>query len=62
MKDRNAKRLQKTTGWSYTECLRCVRELTPDQILDLIEERSKGAMPLSLFRRQLAAEKGTDHR
>ena len=41
-KDRTKKRaraLQRRTGWRYTECLRCVRELTPEQIEALIIER-----------------------
>lgn len=32
--------LQERTGWSYSECLRCIRELTPEQVEALIEERA----------------------
>ncbi len=31
-----ARALQKRTGWSYTECLRCIRELSPQEIEALI--------------------------
>jgi hypothetical protein len=32
--------LQKRTGWSYSECLRCVREMTPEAIEVLIKLRA----------------------
>jgi len=31
--------LQDRTGWTYSECLRCVREMTPEAIERLILER-----------------------
>ena len=37
----DARTLQNRTGWSYNECLRCVRELTPDAIDALILLRVK---------------------
>jgi hypothetical protein len=36
--------LQERTGWSYSECLRCVRDLTPEAIESLIKVR-KGMVP-----------------
>lgn len=40
---RQARALQKRTGWSYSEALRCVRTLTPEAIEALISVR-KGMM------------------
>jgi hypothetical protein len=36
-----ARNLQEQTGWSYMECLRCVRTMTEDQIDELIDERAR---------------------
>ena len=38
---KRARRLQQQTGWSYSECLRCVRTMTEDQIDNLIELRAR---------------------
>lgn len=37
---RRARALQGRTGWSYSECLRCVRTMTDEQIEKLITERA----------------------
>lgn len=29
---KDARKLQKRTGWSYSECLRCITELTSQEI------------------------------
>lgn len=39
---RVARALQDRTGWSYSECLRCVRELTATEIEALVVERRAG--------------------
>ena len=36
---KEARALQKRTGWSYSECLRCIRDLTVEQIEALIKTR-----------------------
>jgi hypothetical protein len=36
-----ARALQKRTGWGYTECIRCIRELTPAEIEALIILKGK---------------------
>ncbi len=36
---KEARALQVRTGWSYSECLRCIRELTAEQIEALIKSR-----------------------
>ena len=36
-----ARELQERTGWSYSECLRCIRTLSPEQIEALIAERGR---------------------
>lgn len=38
---KKARALQKRTGWFYTECLRCIRDLTPEAVEALIVERAK---------------------
>lgn len=38
-----ARALQEDTDWSYSECLRCVRTLTEDEIDALILQREKAA-------------------
>jgi hypothetical protein len=39
---KHARALQKRTGWSYCEALRCVRTMTPEAIEALIVIRDKG--------------------
>lgn len=39
---KKARALQEDTGWTYSECLRLVREKTEEEIDQLIEERKKG--------------------
>ena len=39
---KKARELQESTGWAYTECLRCVRTLSEDEVYRLIIERGKG--------------------
>jgi len=39
---KEARELQKRTGWSYSECLRCIRDLTSEQIEALIKARRTG--------------------
>lgn len=39
---KKARDLQKRTGWSYSECLRCTRYLTESQVGALILERMGG--------------------
>lgn len=41
---KRARALQERTGWSYSECFRCGRELTPEAIESLIKVR-KGMVP-----------------
>lgn len=36
---KRARELQSKTGWSYSECLRCVRTMSDEQIARLIWER-----------------------
>ncbi len=36
-----ARALQERTGWSYSECLRCVRTMTEEEIENLIVTRTK---------------------
>jgi len=38
---KRARRLQKQTGWSYSECLRCVRSMSENEIDELIDERAR---------------------
>ena len=38
---RRVRALQTRTGWSYSECLRCTRDLTPEAVEALIVERAK---------------------
>ena len=38
---REARALQKRTGWHYMECLRCVRNLSKPEIEQLIRERNE---------------------
>jgi len=40
-----ARLLQKRTGWSYMECLRCVRTMTPEAIEMLIKMRATPPAP-----------------
>jgi hypothetical protein len=41
---RRARALQDRTGWSYSECLRCVRTMTPEAIEVLIAVRARPAL------------------
>lgn len=38
---REARGLQERTGWSYSECLRCVRTMTAEDIDHLVLERGR---------------------
>ena len=38
---KKARALQQRTSWSYSECLRCVRTMTDDQIEQLVEQRAR---------------------
>lgn len=38
---KRARALQEDTGWSYSECLRIVREKTEDEIDELIRQRAE---------------------
>lgn len=38
---KRARALQDRTGWSYCECLRCVRTMTPEGIDALIKLRAE---------------------
>ncbi len=37
---KRARALQEDTGWSYSECLRLVREKTEDEIDELVKQRA----------------------
>jgi hypothetical protein len=37
---KRARALQEQTGWAYSDCLRCVRTMTEEQIDVLIAERA----------------------
>lgn len=38
---KEARALQSRTGWSYSECLRCVRTMTAAEIDALVAQREK---------------------
>lgn len=42
---KKARALQVRTGWSYSECLRCVKMMTPEAIEALIEVRAVEGHP-----------------
>lgn len=56
---KRARQLQERTGWSYSECLRCARTLTDEQIEALIQVRSgnkqspERRVEVQVFRREV---------
>jgi hypothetical protein len=50
---KKARALQDRTDWSYSECLRLVREKTPEEIEALIKVRAK---PLPVFAKEPAGK------
>jgi hypothetical protein len=44
-KKKRARELQARTGWSYSECLRCVTTMSPAEIEGLIASRQQKATP-----------------
>ena len=42
---KRARALQARTGWSYSECLRCVKTMTPEAIEVLVDLRAVEGHP-----------------